>query len=108
MKATDHNRIVKELNAKHKAKVAEIESYWKQEQADLQSQYDVLCEASHKQDERIARLVCVLNIVKDDRRVDPEWFGQMLDAAIEDRMVEVERPEFPFGEFDNGLHWKGA
>lgn len=30
MKATDHNRIVKELNAKHKANVAEIEAYWKQ------------------------------------------------------------------------------
>jgi hypothetical protein len=21
---------------------------------------------------------------------------------------EVEKPEFPFGEFDNGLHWKGS
>jgi len=105
MRAKDHNRIVKELNAKHTAKLAETEAYYKQELADLQAQYDALCEATGKQDERISRLLGVINIIKNDRRVQPEWFGQLLDNALSDTVAE--RPEFPFGEFDNGLHWKG-
>ena len=56
MKTTEHNRIVKQLQAKHAAKLAEVEAYYKQELKDLQSQFDNLCEASRKQDERIAEL----------------------------------------------------
>lgn len=52
MKATDHNKIIKQLQAKHAAKLAEVEAYWKQELADLQAQFDNLCEASQKQDEQ--------------------------------------------------------
>ncbi len=69
MRAKDHNRMVKELNAKHAAKLAETENYYKQELADLQAQYEALCEASNKQDARIERLLGVVNIVKNDRRV---------------------------------------
>ena len=51
MKATDHNRIVKQLNANHAAKLADVEAYWKQELADLQVQFNNLCEAARQQDE---------------------------------------------------------
>ncbi len=51
MKATDHKRIVKQLSEKHAAKLKEAEAYWKQELADLQTQFDNLCEAARQQDE---------------------------------------------------------
>jgi hypothetical protein len=40
--------------------------------------------------------------------LDGEECANRIWPCFSFEQADMEKPEFPFGEFDNGLHWKGS